>query len=80
MDRAVRIDLEEDEAVVLHVASRIFSAYITAKECTAENEDEMMAKAIKLAIRMTQTVDRAVSAGKEVKSQLQDSSSYRPLG
>lgn len=79
-DQSVRIDLERDEAEVLQVASRIFSAYILGKQCTEENEDEMMKKSIDLAIRLTQSVDRAVSAGNEVKSQLQDSSFHRPLG
>jgi len=80
MDKAVRIDLEQDEAEVLHVASRIFSAYIVGNQCTEENEDDMMKKSIELAIRLTQQVDQAVSAGGEVKSQLQDSSFHRPLG
>jgi len=79
-EKTVRIDLEQDEAEVLQVASRIFSAYITTNQCTEENEDAMMKKSIELAIRMTQQVDRAVSAGSEVTSKLQDSSFHRPLG
>jgi hypothetical protein len=80
MAKETRIELEQDEAVVVHVASRILSAHVASNQCESEAEDAMLAKSVDLAIRLTRSVDIAVSAGSEVKSGLQNDPNYRPLG
>jgi predicted transcriptional regulator len=80
MEETTRIDLDRDEAVVLHVASQIFSAYVASNQCTRENEEAMLQNSVDLAIRMAQRVDARTSAGHEVKSRLQNDPKYRPLG
>ena len=80
MEKATRIELEPDEATVLHVASRIFSAYMTGKQCTDEEEEALFQKSIDQAIRLAREIDIRISAGDEVKTRLQNDPNYRPLG
>jgi len=80
MAELTRVDLEQDEAVVVHAASRILSAYIASNRCGPEDEEEMMARSVDMAVKLTQAVDVVVSAGSEVKSGLQNDPNYRPLG
>ena len=80
MEKVTRIDLEQDEAVVAQMASRILSAYVVSSQCPPEDEEAVLKKSVDLAIRLTRQVDDAVSAGSEVKSTLQNDPDYRPLG
>jgi len=79
-EKPVRIELESAEAEVLHVASRIFSAYIAKNQVNADNEAELLQKAVDLALELTRQVDVRVSAGDEVKADLENDPNYRPLG
>jgi len=80
MEKATRIELEQDEMAVMHAASRIFAGYIANGQVTAENEKELLGKAIDLAVTLAKEVDIRVSAGKEVRSTLRNDPNYRPLG
>lgn len=80
MSELTRVDLEQDEAVVVHVASRILSAYVASNQCGPGDEEEVLGKSVDLAVRLTNAVDVAVSAGSEVKTGLQNDPNYRPLG
>lgn len=60
------VSLQPSEAVLVQSAAQIFSAYIATGQCTADNEDEYLKKAIKQAIRMARIIDEAVQADKEV--------------
>ena len=80
MEKATRIELERDEAVVVHASSRIFSAYVAGNQCDDKNEEAMLQKSIDLAVRLAKGVDIAVSAGNEVRAELQNDPNYRPLG
>jgi hypothetical protein len=59
--------LQWSESVILSAASRIFAAYITAGKMWADNEDEMMLKAIQTAIKMSDKVDAMVKSDDEGK-------------
>ena len=59
--------LQWSESIILSAASRIFSAYITAGKVTADNEEQMMLKAIKTAIRMADKTDAMVKSDEEGK-------------
>ena len=59
--------LQWSESIILSAASRIFSAYITAGKVTADNEDQMMLKAIQTAINMSDKVDAMVKSDDEGK-------------
>lgn len=60
------ISLQPSEGILVQAAAQIFSAYITSGQCTPDNEDEYLKKAIKHAIRMARITDDAVQADKEV--------------
>lgn len=57
--------LEQSETVVVHAASRIFSAYVSSGQVNADNEEEMVLKAIRTAVRMALTTDRLVQSDEE---------------
>ena len=59
--------LQWSESIILSAASRIFAAYITAGKVTADNEGEMMLKAIQTAIKMADKVDSMVKSDEEGK-------------
>ncbi len=80
MTKETRVQLENDEAQVLHVASRILAAYVGNYELTAEQEAAAIDKSVDLALRLTHAVDVKVSAGAEMHSNLQNDPNWRPLG
>ena len=57
--------LEQSETAVVHAASRIFSAYVSSGQVNASNEEDMVQKAIRTAIRMAVTTDRLVQSDEE---------------
>ncbi len=59
--------LQWSESVILSAASRIFAAYITAGKVTADNEEQMMLKAIQTAIKMSDKTDAMVKSDEEGK-------------
>jgi len=58
--------LQPTEAVLVQSAAQILSAYIIAGQCTPDNEDEYLKKAIKQVIRIAQITDESVQADQEV--------------
>mgnify|MGYP006203538077 FL=1 len=61
MTKKTYIHLEDSEAAVLQVASRIFAAYITTMDLTERtNHTALMRKAIDLAIEMAEMTDSLV--------------------
>ncbi len=61
------LHLHESETVVVHAASRIFSAYITAGKVDEQNEAEMLGKSIEIALEMARRTDKLVMDDAEVK-------------
>jgi len=61
------LHLHESETVVVHAASRIFSAYITAGKVDGQNEAEMLEKSIEIALEMARKTDTLVMDDAEVK-------------
>ena len=61
MTKKTYIHLEDSEAAVLQVASRIYAAYITTMDLTERtNHTALMRKAINLAIEMAEMTDSLV--------------------
>jgi len=61
MTKKTYIHLEDSEAAVLQVASRIYAAYITTMDLTERtNHTALMRKAIDLAIEMAEMTDSLV--------------------
>ena len=58
--------LQPTEAVLVQSAAQILSAYIITGQCTPDNEDEYLKKAIKQAVRIARITDESVQADKEV--------------
>ena len=65
MDK-VHLSVNECESAVLGAASRIFAAQVARGEVKADNEQDMMSRAITLAIQMAQQVDDRVVARGEM--------------
>jgi hypothetical protein len=59
------LKLEPSETAVLHAASRILAAYIAAGAATAENEQQMADRAVKVATRMALVIDRYIQSDNE---------------
>ena len=59
------LKLEPSEAVVVHAASRLFAAYISVGLVQDENEEQMMLKAIRTAMKMALTTDKLVQSDQE---------------
>lgn len=61
MTKKTYIHLEDSEAAVLQVASRIYAAYMTTMDLTERtNHTALMRKAIDLAIEMAEMTDSLV--------------------
>lgn len=60
------VSLQPSEAVLVQAASQIFSAYISTGQCTPDNEDEYLKKAIKQTVRMARIIDESVQSDKEL--------------
>lgn len=80
MDKVTRVDLEQGEAVVAQMASRILAAHMISNQCSLEDEGASLKKSIDLAVRLAKGVDDAVSSDSEVTSALSNDPNYRPLG
>ncbi len=61
-----RLNLAHSEATVVDAASRIFAAYQASNRVDDSNEDEMVERSIKLAIKMAKRVDSLVKAEGEM--------------
>jgi len=59
------LELQHSESVVVSAASRIFSARIQAGEVTPENEQELLSRSIRLAIRLALETDRVLQSDEE---------------
>ncbi len=59
------LKLQESESVVIHAASRIFSAFVSSGQVTPENEDKMLLRAVRAAVRMARMTDRLVQSDEE---------------
>ena len=60
------LKLQHSESVVLTAASRIYAAYISAGQVAEGEEDKMMAKSIKEAIRLALATDDAIISDGEM--------------
>lgn len=59
------IRLQHSEGIVAEMASRLLAAYIAAGQVNLANEDEMIEKALSLAIRMARLADRTIESDDE---------------
>jgi hypothetical protein len=60
------ISLQPSEGILVQAAANILAGYIASGQCTPDNEDQFMKKAIKQAIRIARITDEAVQADKEL--------------
>ncbi len=60
------MSLQPSEMAVFRAAATIFAGYITSGRVTDENENEMMRKSIKVAIKMANTIDKAIASDDEM--------------
>ena len=61
-DKRLSVQLASTEAAVLAAASRLYAAYITSGQASANNEKEFMKKSIKQALLMATTIDDSIKA------------------
>jgi hypothetical protein len=59
------LQLQHSESVVVNAASRIFAARIATGQVTPENEQEVLSRSIRLAIRLGLEADRILQADEE---------------
>jgi len=57
--------LQHSEGLVAGMASRLLAAYIGAGQVNPANEDEMIEKALSLAIRLARLADRTIESDDE---------------
>lgn len=57
--------LQHSEGVVCGMASRFIAAYISTGQLTAENEDELVERAVTLSIKVARVADRAIESDDE---------------
>jgi len=57
--------LQKSESVVCEMASRLLAAYISSGQLVEENQDELIERSIKLAIKVAQKADRAIESDDE---------------
>lgn len=65
MEQPVYMKLHWSESVVAIAASQIFSAYIQAGRVNDGNEEEMLLKAIRTAIKLADTTDNMIKSDDE---------------
>lgn len=63
---AKHLKLQHSESVVLTAASRIYAAYISAGKVAEGEEDKMMARSIKEAIKLAVATDDAIISDGEM--------------
>lgn len=57
--------LQHSESVVCDMASRLLAAYIASGQLTADNEDELVERAIRISIKVAEKTDRAIESDDE---------------
>ena len=65
MEQPVYMKLHWSESVVAIAASQIFAAYIQAGRVNDGNEEEMLLKAIRTAIKLADTTDNMIKSDDE---------------
>jgi hypothetical protein len=63
---AKHLKLQHSESVVLTAASQIYAAYITSGKVSDGDEDKMMAKSIREAIKLAVATDEAIISDAEL--------------
>ena len=66
MSKTHYFSLQPSETVIFQAAANIFASYIAAGQVTAENQAEMMEKAIAASISMAHHIDEVVISDKEM--------------
>lgn len=59
-------NLQPSEMAIFRAAADIFSGYVAAGQVSDGNEDEMIPKAVRIAVKMADVVDRAVQSDDEI--------------
>lgn len=67
MEEPKYLKLHWSESVVVVAASQIFAAYISAGKVNDSNEEQMLLKSIRTAIKLADTADTLVKSDKEGK-------------
>ena len=67
MEEPKYLKLQWSESVVVVAASQIFAAYISAGKVNDSNEEQMLLKSIRTAIKLADTADTLVKSDKEGK-------------
>jgi hypothetical protein len=68
MKEATYFQLQPSEAAILHSASIILAAFIAAGQLEIANEEELGARATRLALRLARTIENAVVSDDEPES------------
>ena len=64
-EERAHLNLQESEAVAVHAASRIFSAYVSSGQVDAQNEKRMILKAVHTAIGIARLSERLIQSDDE---------------
>ncbi len=59
------IRLQHSEGVVCHMASRLLAAFISSGQLTPENEDVLVDRSIRMAVKLAFRTDRAIESDDE---------------
>ena len=68
MSKTHYFSLQPSETAIFQAATNIFASYIAAGQVTAENQAEMMKKAIAASISMAQYVEDVIISDNEMSS------------
>lgn len=66
MAEQVYLKLHPSEMTVAQAASNIFAAYVASQQVNDGNEDEMISKSIRQAIKIAQEADESVKSDNEM--------------
>ena len=64
-DAVAYLSLQPSETAVLHVASRVFAAYVATGRVTDDNEPEMVNRAVRAALRLALVTEKLVQSDDE---------------
>jgi len=67
MEQPTYLKLHWSESVVVVAASQIFAAYISAGRVNDSNEEQMLLKSVRTAIKLADRADTLVKSDKEGK-------------
>lgn len=59
------LKLHFSESTVAEIASRLLSAYIVSGQLSESNEDELISKSLKLAIKLAHQADKVIDSDNE---------------